>query len=604
MKKFFAIILVLVMLVALCVGCKHDSDKSEITVADVFRNFSSTDGYTTATATLTLPKGITVSSYDGDSDVFVTMFSYKDEESGASFVRYGFCSTTENYITPSYTRVVDIKGDYAIVLGTMLVEGSEENYLGVVSFRGANAGVAEFIPAPYAPLIQQMAFLDDRYLIVLGDKSIDTLTSAGYTYATIYDYSSTGRLLEVCRVANVDNNTTFKLNDGWLSAVKSASADFYNINNINGNGYLEKSHTVRLLTDESYVESYMTTQVYYMGNEWYIVSTTYATDTEYDGYEIPLMQNNTTYYTLIKSVRISMKSGKTFDAERVTMVSNKYTDSDVRTIVNAINVESDTDKTNWVQPYLLPSVPTSAIVQDGYSLVYYYYYYYNTENVRSWATSFQICDSDGNLSTASNLNLPVVYVDGSGLQNIDPNFKLPLRDVAYHTYDDGSRVTLIPLESDRGYENAFIHDGVIISYEERKGTSSMLVYMGATGVDGRRITEFEYDAISPFFGGYATASKIAEWADDYSYIKSQAFFRIGKDGSVTSIPDCYIMCNGVYITRTEDGHYGLKANSGTELIPATCELVSCTDYLLSEGKTFKTYVATVEDGRGVIYVLG
>lgn len=604
MKKFFAVILILVTLTALCVGCNEKSDDEQLSVSDVFCNFSSTAGYTVATATLTLPKGITVASYDGESDVFVTKYSYKDEASGAEFVRYGFCSSTEDYVTPSYTQVLDINGDYAIVIGTRQVNGVERGYVGIVAFRGPNAGKYEFLPVQYAPLIQQMSFLDDRYLVVLGDKTVSEFSTSGYTYATIYDYSSTGTLLEVARVNNIDNSTTFMLHDGWLVAVKAASAEFYKVTDIDSSGYLNRSHTVRLITEENYSESYMTTQVYYLGNEWFIVSTTYAVDAEYDGYEIPLMRDDTTYYTLIRSVRISAKSGKTFDAERVTMVSNKYTDSDVRTMANAINVQSQSDTAAWKQPYMLPVVATSSAVKQGYTIVYFYYYYYNAENVRSWGTTFQIYDSNGNITTASNLNLPVVYVDGYGLQNIDPNFQLPLRDVGYHTYEDGSRVTLIPIASDRGYENSFVHNGVIISYEERKGKDRMLVYMGATGVDGRSILPFEYDAISPFFGEYATASKIAEWSSDGTYITKQAFYRVGKDGSVTAIPDCYIMCNGVYITRTEDGKYGLKSNSGQELIPPACELVSCTDFILSDGKTFKTYVATVEDGRGVIYGLG
>ncbi len=606
MKKITAVILIFIFTLAVFVGCKdknNTDNEVKFSVSDVFRDFSSTGEYTAAQATLKLDKGVTVANYDGENDVFVTKFSYTDEE-GATFTRYGFCSATENYVKPSYYRVLEIKGDYAIVLGIMQNSGEEVTYLGVVAFRGANKGEYEFISAGYAPLIEQMAFLDERYLVVLGDKDISSLTTAGYTYATIYDYATTGTLLEVARVSDIDNFTSFTLNDRWLAATSRSGASFYKLTDIGADGYLAKSHTVKLLTDESFSENYMSTQTYYMGNEWFLVSTTYSSDTEYDGYEIPLMQDTTTYYTLIKSVRISMQSGKTFDAERVSLVANKYTDSDVRTLVNAINAESETDTANWVQPYMLPAVPTSAIVKDGYSIVYFYYYYYNATNVRSWGTSFQIYDSNGNATLANNLTLPVVYVDGKGLQNIDPNFQLPLRDVGYHTYTDGTRVTLVPLASDRGYENAFLHSDVIISYEEKKGTDRMLVYMGATGTDGRSILNFEYDAVSPFFGNYATASKIAEWNSDQSRITKQAFYRIGKDGSVTSIPDCYVMCNGVYVTRNSDNKYGLKANSGTELIPTVCESVSCTDYMLtSDGKVFRTYVATVEDGRGVIYEL-
>ena len=87
-------------------------------------------------------------------------------------------------------------------------------------------------------------------------------------------------------------------------------------------------------------------------------------------------ESSTTYYTLIKSVRFSMKSGKQYDCERVTMVSNEYTDSDVRMLCDSINTEDVTATAQWERPYLLPIMPTSAITKKGYSIVYYYYYYY------------------------------------------------------------------------------------------------------------------------------------------------------------------------------------------------------------------------------------
>ena len=90
---------------------------------------------------------------------------------------------------------------------------------------------------------------------------------------------------------------------------------------------------------------------------------------------------------------------------------------------------------------------------------------------------------------------------------------------------------------------------------------------------------------------------------DEGTIKSQAFYRIGLDGSVTSVTDCHQMFNGVYSTFDGNNKFGLKSNSGTTLISKKCDSISCVDYFFKDGKVFTTKVATVENGRGVIYEL-
>ena len=123
-------------------------------------------------------------------------------------------------------------------------------------------------------------------------------------------------------------------------------------------------------------------------------------------------------------------------------------------------------------------------------------------------------------------------------------------------------------------------------------------------MDGKLILPFEYDAVSPFFGNYATASKVAEYASDGS-ILSQAFYRVAKDGTVTNIPECYQMRNGTYITYNSSlKKYGLNSNSGKVLISAECDSVSTVDYMYANGKVFAaSYAVTVENGRGVLYEL-
>ena len=602
MKKIFALVLVIAMLFTVLVACNKEED-TMATTKDIFNDFTSTGEYTSVVETLRLPEGTYVSSYDGANDVFLT---YKEVEvAGIRIRRFGFASSTEELIEPRYTSVIDIRGDYAICVRTALIDNEEKTYVGLVRYRGQDGAVEYGFTYPYAMLISQFTFLSDRYLIVMGSKESTEFSQAGYGYATVYDYSSSMGLLEVGIVNDITNETKFVYEDGYLAAVGTNTVRLYDLSKINENGIFIRQHSVTLLKEgDGYISNYTSTDAYYVGNGWFIISSTFSSPEEYDTYEMPLVndEDGQTYYTTIKSVRISIKSGKQYDCERVTMVSNKYSDGVVRSLTDAINVEDVTSAATWKTPYLLPIIPSSAFVKDGYSIVYYYYYYYNAENIRSWATSYMICDSEGNMTAPTNLIMPVVYVDGKGLQNADPNFRIAMRDVGYHDYENGTRHTLLPVTETSAYENQFIHNGVIISYEQRIEPAGVVAYLGATKVDGTRITPYEYDSFSPFFGNYAMASKVGEMTEEGT-IKSQAFYRIAMDGTVTHVSDCYQMFNGVYSTFDDTGKFGLKSNSGTVLIAKKCDKISCVDYFFKDGKVFTTKVATVENGRGVIYEL-
>lgn len=601
-RKIVAVLIILALTLAFAAGCADKNDTGETGIGDVFANYASTPAYHTITEKLRLPEGVTVASYDGESDVFITKSEI--EVSTVTFTRYGFCSSSEVYVEPRYYSVLDIRGDYAVVVASAIENGEEINYVGVVRFRGKYGFYEYGFTYPYAPLITQVTFLNDRYLVMLGDKDV-TGFDTGYTYATIYDYVSANGLMEVARVKNVDNYTTFVSEDGYLAAVHNDSVDFYSLSEVDAEGYLVKKCGVSFFAESIYDASDCNTEVYYLGGGWFIASSTYTSAEAFDTYEFTRMdEENNTYYVAMKSKRVSMVSGKDFDAERVLMVSNKYTSSDVRGICDAINVEENTNVQQWRSPYVIPVLPTSEIVNDGYSIVYYYYYYLNSESVRSWATSFQIYDTSGNATLASNLVLPPVFVDGYGLQNADPNFSIALNSVGYHKYSDGTWVTLADTADDFSYFNAFVHNGVIIAYKEYVTTSEVIIAVGAVdAATGKVIAPFEYDAISPFFGDYAMASKTATQDVDGN-ISEQAFYRISKDGTVTSVTDCYRICNGVYVTRNSQGKFGLCANDGSPLLSNKCESVSTVDYCFKDGKTFYTVVATVENGCGVIYELG
>lgn len=590
---------------AACVEKKGDE-----TVTSVFENFSSTGEYTKASVRLTLDSGQTFTGYDAASNTFIIKEEVEFYE-GYSQTRYGFADANRILVDPGedgYLQILDINGDHAIVVASTFVDGNETAFVGLVRFRGQYGVLQYGYSHRFAPLIQQFTFLNERYVAVLGDMT-NANPESGYTYATIYDYSSANKLLEVARVPDADNGTQFVFNDGYLVAVHTSYAEFYSLGEADSEGYLIKKAEVRLISGAAYTENGFSTSAYYIGGGWFIVSTSYAAETEYDGYEFTRTESDgTTYFMEISSVKISMQSLKSFPTERVVMVANRYTENYVRGLADSITAEDVANAALWKSVYAVPLTASSQLIKSGYSIVYYYYYFYNDEDKtrRTWSTSFQIYDSSGEAMVLSNMAMPVVFVDGYGLQTADPNFNIALRDVGYHKYSDGSRVSLIALAPDNGYHNAFIHGGVIISFRQHVDQSGFSSNVGAVGVDGKVILPFEYDAVSPFFGNYATASKVADYADDGS-IATQAFFRVAKDGGTpTPIPECYQMRNGTYVTyNASRGKYGLNSNSGTVLIKAEFDSVSTVDYMYASGKVFAaSYAVTESDGRGVLYELG
>ena len=604
-RKIFALFTIVALTAVFAAGCVKTNGDG--VVQNIFENFSSTGEYVSAEAKLKLGEGQTFSGYDAASNTFIIKEDV--DVAGVTITRYGLASDTEIYVEPASEygclQVLDINGDHAIVVASTFVDANETAFVGIIRFRGPHGKLQYGFVHQFAPLIQQVTFLNDRYVVMYGDMQ-NANSESGYTYATIYDYVSADKLLEVARIPNIDNGTSFMLHDNYIAATNGDSVRFYNINEAGESGYLTEKAYVKLITGSSYAENGFSTSTYYLGGGWFIVSTSYSSETEYDGYEFTRTEDDTTYFMEISSVKISMQSLKTFRTERVTMVANKYSETYVRGLADSITTEDVTNAANWDSVYAVPITASSQLVRDGYSIVYYYYYFYNDEDEtqRTWSTSFQIYDSSGEASVASNLAMPVVYADGYGLQTADPNFNIALRDVGYHTYADGSRVTLIALDANNGYHNAFIHDGVIISFRQHLDATGLTSNVGAVGVDGKLILPFEYDAVSPFFGNYATASKVAEYASDGS-ILSQAFYRVAKDGTVTSIPECYQMRNGTYVTYNADrGKYGLNSNSGKVLISAECDSVSTVDYMYADGKVFAaSYAVTVENGRGVLYEL-
>lgn len=615
MKKALVILILIAILSIMMVLPACNKDKTEYT--QYFNNYSSTGAYTVATQSLVLPENTFVSSYDSANNVYVTKKTVTvkpdNSETETNLTRYGLCSATEEYVAPEFVSVVEINGDYAIVTCSFITPGTNTavEKIGVVRYRGNNRWRDGFSYAR-APLITQYQFLDDRYLIVKGSIQSE---STEYSFATIYDYVSTNGLMEVARVNFVDNSSSFTYGQGYLAVSSGELTRYYNIKDIDSEGYLtiQGFHSSFDMSEGWDINS-LQVENYYLGNGWFITSSIYASNEQFDGAEI-MKENESAkdesdkyYYLCVRTVRYSVNGKTSYPSDdRVVMVANKYSSdllkglADVSNTKNNstyLNVEDD-DKRQAV--YFTPVVPTSEIVKEGYSIVYSYYYRYSTENSIIWDTTFRIYDENANPILIEDVIMPIVYVDGYGLQNIDPNFSLPVRDVGYHTYNDGIRHSIKEMTSRCAYDNVLIHNGIMLTLEMNLDTMGGAMMMSAYDLStGVQILPPEYYSITPYFGNYALCCKTVTNTDGtYSF----EYYRADKVGNVTRVYNVFSAHNGVYVTK-ENGAYALYANDGTQLITARCDSISVVDSFFEDGKYIKTTIATVENGRSIIYTLG
>lgn len=602
-KKIQACLLIIIVsVVCLFVSCKPVESNN----IQYFNNFSSTSAYTSITEKLRLPEGVTVAQYDGVTGIFVTQKKYFESDDE---YRYGFCTAEKDLISPRFTNVMDIRGNYAVVSMPFSSGDSYEYRVGIVKIKGEGSNIISSdygFSYSYVPSITQYAMLDNNYVAIMGSKNS---TDTTYDQATIYDYTSANGLLEIAKIDDISNYTKFYFADGFLITQSPGIARVYSLNEINSDGYLVlKSYYMPFDEADGFSNSMVEINPYYLGNNWFIFTGIYASTEEYDTYEVvkPLENDDETlYYMTIRSKRYNASTGQYYDSERVSLVANRYTSLLVKDIANIMNISNSSeyinvDDENLTQRlYSPPVIPTSEIIKEGYSIVYSYFPLYAEDNSVSFNDTFEIYDQDANRITVSEALMPIVYVDGSGLQSIDPNFSLPGREVGYHTYTDGKRVTLKPITDRIVYDPYMIHNGMIIAMEfnlDRPGINCSAAF----DLNGNQITPFDYDIFSPYFGEYAVAGK-NEKSGEKDFFK---YYRIDKSGNVSLI-DQYVFSihNGVYVTK-EDGKFALYSNSGMKLLSAESSDISIVDDFFVDGKYITSHVISIENGGGVIYKLG
>ena len=570
------------------VGCTGKEDYTQY-----FKNFRSRGAYTRAEEIFQLPEGVTVHSYDSATDYYVIQqtFNLGSEEDPTEFTLYGIADAEKILVPVKYLAILGIRKDYAICVRWTLEGGIEhqETNVGVVKITGANALTEYGFGYQYAAGVAQYQFAGD-YLVVHGDLSSKT---SDVRYATLYDLNVADGPMEVGRIGDVYTYHNHCVYDNYIISTYQNSLYVFDINKISNGGFFVKQDEYQAFDDEDgFAETAINIRAYYVGNGWFIFSGIYSSSSEYDGYEIKDLQDESLVYMTIKSVKYNARSKLKYSTYRTATVANSYHDKELRAVTDAMNWQTDylTDQAGTRMYYFQPVVPPSSMVKAGYSISYYYYFVSGVAMV-----SFDILDENCNSVNLDDLFMPVLYVDGVGLQNSDPNFEIPLRALDVFSYKKGRMTTLRQLESKVGYDPVVSFGGAIIAY--RTDITTGISLTGAVDENGTQLIPFRYYELTPFFGEYATASTVESQSGETNPIRK--FYRITRSGKETEIPNMFGICNGVYITKTEK-IYRLYANDGTLLIDDAENITVLDSYLIGEEYLQKTVFA-VKDGRGIIY---
>ena len=146
--------------------------------------------------------------------------------------------------------------------------------------------------------------------------------------------------------------------------------------------------------------------------------------------------------------------------------------------------------------------------------------------------------------------MPTAYIDGVGVPTSDPYYT-EITGTAY-SYDRYMEKTVLATFSQGKaayipyYANAA---ACIVRATLRTESGEAGQYYGAVNPKGERITDFVYDELSCFVGGYAIGSKTADGEKKY--------YRINEKGEEEEITDVLVVFQGTYSDR--DGEkIGLK----------------------------------------------
>ena len=576
-----------------------------------FNNFS-TQKATTAEATLTLSENTYVYDYYQSEDVFITAKVYY-YSGGENEELYGLASSKDEFCEPLYSSIAQIKGDYALVERKPLPTTDEDpsgTYWDLIRFRGAEN-------APYSVFGHTgLAYLGDSSISFVGDYlavhgSLDELSSTA-AYSTFYDYKSWNEPLEKFRIrkgydAYAGLSYSYLQADDYLVAYTTDKAYFYNVNDEILSGYIENTakSEYKAFPEIEDLSSYdRDLQIYYMGNGWFARSARIYSTSYFNGFNLLVVNEDTGEYSRTKTDFYNVKTGVTKNYSNIIFlanVANKYhTEYFGQEAHNLNNVPYMLTEGKH-QEYSLPFANPANMVKDGYSIVYFYYMPYLEEFISdrttflgyAGETTYCIMDENLNITQPSNALMPTVYVDGVGHTTSDPYFT-EFRSSAYIYDKDMKETVLAPYESNvASYIVYYANETAAIVSAVTQENGEKELY-GAISPDGKRITDFEYDELTHFSGGYAVAYQTFGTVGKY--------YRISEKGERTEIEEkIQAVFQGIYLY--EDGDKtGIKNYAGETLLePTEGALLVMTEYLTAKGDAFNMYVAISSAGWTKIY---
>jgi len=600
MKKFrYAIITAALILLALClVGCS-DKNKAET----YFNGFSSQGQFTKAEQKVVIDTPDTaIFSYDVENDIFITsrpvINSY--DQTGYTYL-YGMVSPTEGTLCePKYTGIISINGDYAIVTKPAFI-ASDEKYtstIGVVKFRGENQGDLTAFQTAYNSSFSQFYFAGD-YIACPGNKEFPFST---VPYTTFYDYS-TGQMLETFKI-RCGYDYEISVYEDYVVAVKKDHAFFYDVNDVQSDGFLAYDERGAYLaypedTDAEYTDN-IEIGIFYLGNGWFSRTARLKSTEEFVGYNIMyedvdmITGSSQIIYANIRCDFYNAKDRTTTDRQGLIVdnVANKFYTDYYAQYASYLNNSVTFDEGTGDYNYSLPYMDISALIKEGYSIVYYYYFPYIDEGSYQSEITFCVMDKAANIISLDDMLMPAVYVDGIGTETSDPLYAEYYG--AVHCFDKNlKKHEMLPINEGTETYSTFIYHGKG-SVAGKIDYQNKTVKYGIVSYDGKLAVPFIYDELTPFYGEYSLGSKTEG---------GKQWYRISANGDTEKIYDVVNVKQGSYVYNSQ-GKLGLKNYAGDILLEAVFDKLEVYEVFLTGGMYQTSYAIAVKDGITKIYRLG
>lgn len=604
MFRSFVIVLLVVVSVVTFFGCNKKTKYQEY-----FNDFASNGAFTVAKQAISLPENVSVFSYDSKNDIYLTrteVINQYGNSQDETMNLLGFASSTEIYCSPKYTSVLKIKGDYAVVTKPALGTDSNNNNVlvykvGVVKYRNTGTGDTKDLTdfsVEHNESYDQFSFVGD-YIACPGTKNAPY---ASLPFSTFYDYSQ-GVLLEKFKV-KCGGSYTFTINDGLLAAVATNHAYFFEVSNLQLNGYLELNekdfyYAFPEDTEEEYINQ-ISIDIFYLGNGWYSRTAKIKDEEAFTGYNMILQEydtysgETTTYYANVRCDLYNVKTKTATQKEWLLVegVANAYNSDYYLELCSYLQNLSPYDKSSGRYSYSLPYHNPAMSIKDGYSIVYYYYLPYIDSGSYQAEISFCLMDRQANIIRIEEMLMPPVYVGGVAVQTSDPIYQNYFGSCSVFDKNFKEKV-LEPLVTDTyTYITYALNDGGVVANQVNMQTKAS--YYGALSLDGRRLLPFVYEELSLYFGEYCIGTK----KEGSAYITS----RIDRSGNETLLSDVVNVRQGVYVFSKND-KLGLKNYEGKVLMEAIYDKLDVIETVMEDGKFLTSRVVAGSGNNTTLFIL-